>query len=297
LTIECVPNFSEGCDAAKVAAIAGAMSSVAGVALLAREMDPDHNRSVITVAGPPEAVAEAAFRGVAKAVELIDLTRHAGVHPRIGAADVVPFVPVEGATLADCARLAERVGERIWNELRVPVYLYAAAARRPRNRNLSNIRRGQFERLREEVGTNPERRPDFGEAALHPTAGAVAVGARPFLIAYNINLGTSDVEIAKRIAHKIRFSTGGLPGVKAMGVLLKSRHMAQVSMNLTDFERTPMHVVFEAVCREAAQYDVDVAGSEIVGLVPAKALEMVVAHYLKIEGFHRGMILENRLNR
>ena len=293
--VECVPNFSEGRDQAKVDAIAGAMLAVSGVALLDRELDADHNRSVITIAGAPEAVAEAAFRGVSKAVELIDLTVHKGVHPRIGAADVVPFVPVEGMTLEDCVRLAGQVGERIWTELKVPVYLYEAAARRPENANLEYIRRGQFEALSEEVKTNPDRQPDFGEAALHPTAGATVVGARKFLIAYNINLGTPDVEIAKRIAKAIRYSSGGFRFVKAMGVPLASRNLAQVSMNLTDFEQTPIHRVFEAVRLEAERCGVAVVGSEIVGLVPKKALEMAAEHYLRFENFTPGLVLENRL--
>ena len=293
--VECVPNFSEGRDASKVDAIVEAIRSVAGIAILDREMDADHNRSVVTFAGRAEAVVEAAFRGVAKAVELIDLTRHTGVHPRIGAADVVPFVPVEGVTLEDCVRLAERAAKQIWERLRVPVYLYEAAARRPENANLENIRRGQFEGLREEVRTNPARRPDFGEAELHPTAGATVVGARKFLIAYNINLATPDVDIAKRIAKAIRFSSGGFRYVKAMGVPLASRNLAQVSMNLTDFEQTPVHRVFEAVRNEAARYGVAVAGSEIVGLVPKKALEMTAEWYLRAENFRPDLVLENRL--
>lgn len=293
--VECVPNFSEGRDAAKVDAIIAAMRSVAGIVVLDREMDADHNRSVVTFAGPAEAVGEAAFRGVEKAVELIDLTHHVGVHPRIGAADVVPFVPVQGVTLEDCVRIAERLAKQLWERLRVPVYLYEAAARRPECANLENIRRGQFEGLREEVRTNAARRPDFGEAELHPTAGATVVGARKFLIAYNINLTTPDVEIAKRIARTIRFSSGGFRYVKAMGVPLSSRNLAQVSMNLTDFEQTPVHRVFEAVRTEAARYGVSIAGSEIVGLIPRKALEMTAEWYLRAENFQPGLVLETRL--
>ena len=293
--VECVPNFSEGRDQAKVNAIVAAIQSVAGIAVLDRESDADHNRSVITFAGPAEAVAEAAFRGVEKAVELIDLRKHTGVHPRIGAADVVPFVPVEGVTVEDAVKLAERVAARLWEKLRLPVYLYEAAARRPENVNLENIRRGQFEGLREEVRTNPARHPDFGDAELHPTAGATVVGARKFLIAYNINLATGDVEIAKRIARTIRFSSGGFRYVKAMGVPLASRNLAQVSINLTDFEQTPIHRVFEAVRTEAARYGVAVAGSEIVGLIPKKALEMTAEWYLRAENFHPNLVLENRL--
>lgn len=293
--VECVPNFSEGRDAARVDALVSTVRSVPGVVLLDREMDSDHNRCVLTLVGEPEKVAEAAFLAVQKAVELIDLTQHSGVHPRLGAADVVPFVPVEGVTLEECVRLAERAGERIWRELRVPVYLYEAAARRPDRVNLENIRRGQFEGVRDEIKGNPDRLPDFGEAVLHPTAGATVVGARKFLIAYNINLATADVEIAKRIAKAIRFSSGGFRYVKAMGVPLASRNLAQVSINLTDFEQTPVHRVFEAVRAEAERYGVSVAGSEIVGLIPKKALEMTAEFYLRAENFHPGLVLENRI--
>ncbi len=293
--VECVPNFSEGRDAARVEDIASAIASVPGVVILDREMDADHNRSVLTFAGPPEAVLEAAFRGVERAVALIDLNRHEGVHPRIGAADVVPFVPIEGVTLQDCVRLAERLGEAVWQRLRVPVYFYEAAARRPERVNLENIRRGQFEGLREEIKTNPDRAPDLGEPRLHPTAGATVIGARKFLIAYNINLGTADVEIAKKIARAIRFSSGGFRYVKAMGVPLASRNLAQVSMNLTDFEQTPVHRVFEAVRTEAARYGVNIVGSEIVGLIPRKAVEMAAEFYLRCENFSSGAVLENRL--
>jgi glutamate formiminotransferase len=293
--VECVPNFSEGRDAGSVEAIAAAIRSVPAVVLLAREMDADHNRSVLTFAGPPQAVAEAALRGVERAVALIDLNRHTGVHPRIGAVDVVPFVPVQGVTLEDCARLAHWAGDEIWRRFGVPVYFYEAAARRPDRINLENLRRGQFEGLREEIRVNPDRRPDVGDARLHPTAGAVAVGARKLLVAYNINLATPDVQIARRIARKIRASSGGFSCVKAVGVLLASRGLAQVSMNLTDFEQTPVRVVFDAVRAEAAREGVEIASSEIVGLVPRKAIEPADAAYLKIENFRPDLILENRL--
>jgi len=293
--VECVPNFSEGRDPDKVSTLVEAVRSVPGVVLLDQELDADHNRSVLTFVGSPEAASEAALRAVGKAVELIDLNHHSGVHPRIGAADVVPFVPVEGVTLEECVQIAERVGEEIWRRYEVPVYLYEAAARTPDRVNLENVRRGQFEGLREEVLTNPERAPDLGEARLHPTAGATIVGARKFLIAYNINLNTPDVEIAKRIAKAIRFSSGGFRYVKAMGVPLTSRNLAQVSMNLTDFEQTPVHRVFEAVRTEAERYGVSIAGSEIVGLIPKKALEMAAEFYLRCENFHPGLVLENRL--
>ena len=293
--VESVPNFSEGRDPAKVDAIVEAIRSVRGIAILASELDADHNRSVITFAGPATAVVEAAFRGVERAVGLIDLRHHTGVHPRIGAADVVPFIPVEGVTLDDCVRLANELAQRLWERLHVPVYLYEAAARRPDRVNLENIRRGQFEGLREEVRTNSDRRPDFGDAELHPSAGATVVGARKFLIAYNINLNTADVEIAKRIAKAIRFSSGGFRYVKSMGVPLASRNLAQVSMNLTDFEQTPIHRVFEAVRAEAARYGASIVGSEIVGLIPKSALEMTAEWYLQVENIHPSLVLENRL--
>jgi len=255
----------------------------------------DHNRSVITLAGEPEAVAEAALRGVGKAAELIDLTRHTGAHPRVGATDVVPFIPVEGVSIEDCAVLAKKVGREIWERYRIPVYFYEAAAQRPERTNLENIRRGQFEGLRQEVLTNPDRAPDVGEPRLHPTAGATVVGARKFLIAYNINLNTPDVGIANKIAKAIRFSSGGLRHAKAMGVDLKARGLAQVSINLTDFEQTPMHRVFEMVKREAERYGCAIVGSEIVGLVPKKALELTADFYLQLENFSPAQVLENRL--
>ena len=293
--VECVPNFSEGRDAAKIDAIVQAILAVPEVVLLDRESDADHNRCVLTFVGPPAAVADAAFRGVEKAVELIDLTKHQGAHPRIGAADVVPFIPIEGVTLEECVQLAERVGEEIWSKLKVPVYLYESAARRPDRINLENIRRGQFEALVKEMGTVPERNPDIGDAVCHPTAGATVVGARKFLIAYNVNLGTPDVAIAKKIAKTIRFSTGGFRYVKSMGVMLASRNLAQVSINLTDFEQTPMHLVFETVRREAERYGVPVVGSEIVGLIPKKAIEMSAEYFLRYENFRPELVLENRI--
>ena len=290
--VECVPNFSEGRDKAKVDAILEAMK-MNGVYLLDREMDADHNRCVITLVGDPVNVAEAAIRGVGKAAELIDLTKHTGAHPRLGAADVVPFIPIEGVTLEDCVAIARRVGEQIWKRYKVPVYLYEAAAQRPERQNLENVRRGQFEGISEEVKTNPDRKPDFGEAALHPTAGAAIVGARKFLVAYNVYLNTPDVEIAKKVAKSIRFSNGGLRYVKGMGVPV--RGLAQVSMNLTDTDQTPIARVFEYVRREAARYGVMPLSSEIVGLIPKKALEDAAEWFLQVENFDSSLILENRL--
>ncbi|MBL8232461.1 MAG: glutamate formimidoyltransferase [Bryobacterales bacterium] len=293
--IECVPNFSEGRDRTVIEAIVSAASSVAGAAVLAYECDADHHRSVVAIAGSPDAVEEAAFRAVAEAVRRIDLNQHAGVHPRIGAADVVPFVPVEGVAMEDCVAIAHRFGERVWRDLRVPVYFYEQAARHPDRRRLENVRRGRFEGLRDEVRRNTDRRPDIGEPELHPTAGAVAIGARKYLLAFNINLATADVSIADRIARRIRQSSGGLPHVKAMGVLLESRGLAQVSMNLTDFEVTPLHAVFEAVRREAAALGVEIAGSEIIGLMPAAALAMSAAHFLQCENYSVNALLERRI--
>jgi glutamate formiminotransferase len=293
--VECIPNFSEGRDRTKVDAIAAAISALPGALVLDLELDADHNRSVITFVAPPETVMEAALAAAARAVELIDLRVHSGVHPRIGAVDVMPFVPLEGMTLAECVQIAERAAAEMWKRLRVPTYLYEAAARRPDRTNLENIRRGQFEGLRDEVRTNPDRAPDFGDPELHPSAGATVVGARKFLIAYNINLGTPDIEIAKRIAKGIRHSSGGFRYVKSMGVPLASRNVAQVSMNLTDFEQTPIHRVFECVRSEAARYGVPVLGSEIVGLIPKKALEATADFYLRFENFQPSLVLENRV--
>ena len=290
--VECVPNFSEGRDKAKVDAIVDAMK-INGVYLLDREMDADHNRCVITLVGEREAIQEAAIRGVGKAAELIDLTKHQGAHPRMGASDVVPFIPIDGVTIEDCVAMARHVGEQIWKRFQIPVYFYEAAATSPERTNLENIRRGQFEGIRDDIATNPARRPDFGELRVHPTAGATVVGARKFLIAYNVFLNTMDVDIAKKIAKAVRFSSGGMRFVKGAGFLV--RGMAQVSMNLTDFEQTPVHRVFELVKREAARYGVMPTSSEIVGLIPKKALEQAAEWFLQVENFDSSLILENRL--
>ena len=293
--IESVPNFSEGRDFAKIEAIAQAMAGVPGAWILDRTSDADHNRSVITLAGEPEAVAEAAIRGAGKAAELIDMTLHAGVHPRIGSTDVLPFVPLNGISMADCVALARYAGRELWSRYHIPVYFYEAAATRPDRLNLENIRRGQLETLREGALRDSNRAPDIGGPALHPTAGATAVGARKFLIAYNIYLDTNDISVAKAIARAIRASSGGLPCVKAIGVEIKSRGLAQVSINLTDFEQTSLPRVFDAVVREAAQRGFGVVGSEIIGLVPVKALEASIGNDLKLENFSPDRILENRL--
>jgi glutamate formiminotransferase len=290
--VECVPNFSEGRDKSKVDAIVNAMKTD-GVYLLDREMDADHNRCVITLVGEREAIQEAAIRGVGMAAELIDLCSHQGAHPRMGACDVVPFIPIDGVTIEDCVAMAKHVGAEIWKRYQIPVYLYEAAAATPERQNLENIRRGQFEGIRAEIATVASRKPDFGEARVHPTAGATVVGARKFLIAYNVFLNTPDVEIAKKIAKTVRASNGGMRFVKGAGFLV--RGLAQVSMNLTDFEQTPVHRVFELVKREAARYGVMPVSSEIVGLIPKKALEQAAEWFLQVENFNSSLILENRL--
>jgi glutamate formiminotransferase len=290
--VECVPNFSEGRNKAVVDAIVEAMK-VPGVSLLDREMDSDHNRCVITIVGDREAIAEAAIRGVGKASELIDMTKHQGAHPRIGAADVVPFIPIEGVTIEDCVAIARKVAEEIWKRFQVPVYLYESAATKPERQNLENIRRGQFEGLKEDILVNPARCPDFGDPRCHATAGATVVGARKALIAYNVFLNTKDLDIAKKIAKAVRYSSGGLRYVKGAG--FEVRGMAQVSMNLTDFEQTPIARVFEFVKREAERYGVQPVSSEIVGLIPKKALEQAAEWFLQVENFDSSMILENRL--
>jgi glutamate formiminotransferase len=294
--IECVPNFSEGREESTLLALEAALTSVAGVVLLGREADADHNRSVFTIAGEPEAVLEAVVRAVGVAAERIDLTRHRGEHPRIGAADVVPFVPVRGVTMEECVALAWRAGESIWLRFGVPAYFYEAAAKLPGRERLENVRRGQFEGLRADLASSGDRAPDVGAGQLHPTAGATVVGARKFLIAYNVNLHTDRLDVAKAIARKLRTSSGGMPHLKAMGVMLHSRGLAQVSMNLTDFEVTPVHEVFAAVVREAAAFGVEVAGSELIGFVPKQAVEMAFSAALRFENFRSGAVLENALD-
>lgn len=293
--VECVPNFSEGRREGIVDEIAGAIRAAGGVNVLDVQMDPDHNRSVITFVGAPQSVAEAAFAGVAKAAELIDLNEHEGEHPRMGATDVVPFVPIAGATMEDCVEIANQVGERIGEELAIPVYLYEAAATRRERRTLADVRQGEYEGIRDEIGTNPERAPDYGPARMGP-AGATAVGARPPLIAYNVNLGTDDLDIANRIARAVRHSSGGLRYVKALGFDIEERNIVQVSMNMTNYEKTPLFRVFHVIKREAERYGVPVIGSEVVGLTPANALFDTADFYLQLEDFDRDLqVLENRL--
>ena len=293
--VECVPNFSEGRRPEVVDAIVQAIASVPEVRLLDREMDASHNRCVITFIGSPDAVAEAAFRGAAKAVDLIDMNHHTGEHPRIGALDVLPFVPIAGVTMDDCVGLARKVGQRIAADLHVPVYLYEAAATRPDRRALPDIRRGEYEGLKTEIETNPDRKPDFGPPKMHPTAGASVVGARPILIAWNVNLATKDVKVAKRIAKTIRESSGGLPAVRAKGFELADRGLVQVSMNMIDHRTTSLVRAFEEIRRLAAEEGVEIAESEIIGLVPLDALLEAAQAYFGLKGFSRSQILETRL--
>ena len=293
--VECVPNFSEGRRKEIVDEIASSIASVPGVRVLDTEMDPDHNRSVITFIGDRVGVAEAALQGARTAVARIDMNQHRGAHPRVGALDVLPFVPILGVTMDDCVALARSVGKRIADELQVPVYLYEAAAARPDRKALPNLRRGEYEGLKAAIETDPDRKPDFGPSRLHPTAGACIVGARPVLIAWNVDLGTKDVAIAKRIAKAIRESDGGLPAVRAKGFELPDRGLVQVSMNMTDYQRTSLVQVFEAIRSLAAKEGVEIADSEIIGLVPLDAILAGATQYFKLARFHREQILETRL--
>lgn len=290
--VQCVPNFSEGRRQDVVQDIVDAIRAVPGVHVLDVESDADHNRSVVTFVGLPEAVLEGAFQGIARAAQRIDMEQHQGAHPRMGAADVVPFVPVRGVTMEDCVALARRLGERVGRELGIPVYLYEEAATRPDRRNLANVRRGEYEGLKEAIRTDPDRAPDFGPAEMG-SAGATAIGARPPLIAFNVYLHTDDVAVAQAIARAVRHSSGGLRYVKALGLLVEGQ--AQVSMNLTDYRRTPVARVMELIRREAARYGVAVARSEVVGLLPAEALLDAAAYYLQLRGFSPSQVLENRL--
>lgn len=293
--VECVPNFSEGRDAATVRAFAEAVRAVPGVALLDQTMDPDHHRAVLTFAGAPEAVAEAAFHAAKTAAARIDLRTHQGEHPCVGATDVIPFVPISGVTMRECVELARAVGRRIGEELKIPVFLYEQAAIRPDHARLETIRLGGLTGLAHRMETDPDWTPDFGPPRLHPTAGATAVGARRMLVAFNVNLKTNDLGIAKAIAKTVRQSSGGLAHVKAIGVPLASRGHVQVAMNLVNIDDTPVHVAFEAVRREAEQRGVQVAGSELIGLVPRQALAQARTAGIKIDSFDPSNVLETRL--
>lgn len=292
--IESVPNISEGRRPEVIEAAVSALKRTPGLRVLDVSSDADHNRSVLTLAGDEASLREGLLALFAVAVEQIDLRKHSGEHPRLGAVDVVPFIPIEGATMADCVALARGVAEAVAERFQVPIFLYEDAASAPHRKNLEDIRRGEFEGLAKKM-TEPQWAPDFGPPAPHASAGASVVGARMPLIAYNVNLGTSDLEIAKRIAKGIRHSTGGFRFVKAMGVMLEARRIAQVSINMTDFKRTPLHRVLETVRSEAARYGVPVVGSEIVGLVPAEALMDAADHYLQLESFKPDQVLERRI--
>lgn len=295
MLVECVPNFSEGRKPETVEQIAQAIKSVEGAIVLDRHIDADHNRSVITFVAEPKQVVEAALRAVAKAIELIDMRNHTGEHPRIGATDVLPFVPVSGVTIDECAALAHEAGHRIWQELSVPVYFYERAALRPERARLENVRRRGFEELRDEIATNAERMPDVGQPKVHETAGAIAVGARPFLIAFNVTLRTNDLMIARRIARVVRERDGGLPFLKALGFELRSRGLVQVSMNLIDYQQTSIGRAFEAVRDEALRLGVPVVGAELVGLLPRAALDRNAAYFPMLENFRETVVLENLL--
>jgi len=293
--VECVPNFSEGKDPGVIKLIADAITSVKGISLLGIDADSDHNRTVVTFVGDPQAVLEASFRAVEKAAELIDIRKHSGVHPRIGATDVVPFVPLVGVTMDDCVELSRRLGRMVGEELGIPVFLYAESARLPGKRRLADIRRGGYEKLVKEIGKTPIKTPDYGPCKVHPTAGAVAVGARKILVAFNVYLDTKDVRVAREIAKSIRESDGGLPSVQALGLYLPEKGAVQVSMNLLDFERTSIHAVMERVKEEASRLGVEVLSSEIVGLVPLRAVVETVAFYLRAPGLKTHKILEEMM--
>lgn len=292
--MECVPNFSEGRRKEVIDSILEAIRSVEGVKLLDSEPDADHNRCVVTFVGEPEAAKEAAFRAIRKAAELIDMDVHKGEHPRMGATDVVPFIPVKGVTMDDCIRLANELGARVGGELNIPVYLYESAAKCPERKNLADVRRGEYEGIKAEIETNPARKPDYGPSKMGKS-GATVIGARPYLVAYNVNLATADLSIAKAIAKKIREKDGGFPRVKALGFDIKEKGYVQVSMNLCDYTVTGMKAVFDAISAEAAAQGVKVINSEIIGLLPAEALVDVAVGYLKVSPFSKDQVIENRL--
>ena len=295
MLVECVPNFSEGRKTETVERLAEAIASVETACVLDTHIDPDHNRSVITFVAAPAMIVEAAVRAVGLAAELIDMRQHVGVHPRMGATDVLPFIPISGVTMEDCAALAHKAGKRVAHELSIPVFFYERAALRPDRVNLEDVRRGALELLREEIALDPKRAPDLGPLRVHETAGAIAVGARPFLIAFNVNLGTTDVSIARKIARAVRARGGGLPFVKALGFELRTRGLVQVSMNLVNYEVTGITEAYEAVLREAEQAGVEIVSTEIVGLVPEKALDRSAKYFQKLENFSEDKIFEQRL--
>jgi glutamate formiminotransferase/glutamate formiminotransferase/formiminotetrahydrofolate cyclodeaminase len=295
--VECVPNFSEGRRPEVIARIAEAIASVHTACILDTHIDPDHNRSVITFVASPELVVDAAVNAVARARDLIDMRVHLGEHPRLGATDVLPFVPLDGVSLDECAKLAHTAGERIAHELSIPVYFYERAALRADRVNLEDVRRGALELLREQIGTNPDRSPDVGEPLTHETAGAIAVGARSILIAFNVVLKSTDIGIARQLARTIRARTGGLPFLKALGFQLHSRSLVQVSMNLVNYRVTGMTEAYNAVMVEAEKLGVEIASAEIVGLVPRDALDRNAPYFSRLENFNEGKILENQIEK
>ena len=294
--VECVPNFSEGCKPETVRLIAESLASVDSACVLDTHIDPDHNRSVITFVAPPEKVVAAAVNAVRRASELIDMRAHYGEHPRLGATDVLPFVPVRGVTMDDCVRVAHEAGEIIAQELSIPVYFYEHAALRPERVNLEDVRRGALELLREQITTNPERAPDVGLAQVHDSAGAIAVGARSILIAFNVILRSNEIDIARQIARKIRARNGGLPFLKALGFRLQTRGLVQVSMNLVNYEVTGLAVAYDAVQREADLLGMEIESAEIVGLIPRNALDREAAYFSKLENFSESKILEHQID-
>jgi len=293
--VECVPNFSEGRDPQVLARILAEIESVEGAQLLDQEMDKDHNRAVVTVVGEPEPVKEAVFKAIAKAAELIDMEKHTGEHPRMGATDVCPFIPISGITMEECVQMARELGERVGKELEIPVYLYEEAATRPERENLADVRRGEYEGIRDSIAADPDRKPDFGPSRTHPRAGAIAIGARQFLIAFNVYLGTQNLKIAKDIANAIRHAQGGYRYVKAMGFEIKERRQVQISMNLVNYPKTPIFRVFETIKSEANRYGVPIVGSEIVGLTPLRAITKTADFYLQLENFKMNQVLEYKL--
>ena len=292
--MECVPNFSEGRDSARIEKILDAFRGKEGVKLLDYTSDKDHNRSVVTVIGSPGALRDAVIESIGLAVGLIDMTKHQGQHPRMGCADVVPFIPIRGCTIEDADRIAKETAKTAAERFGQPFFLYEYSASSPHRRNLADVRRGQFEGMAEKM-KDPLWKPDFGPETIHPTGGVTAIGARPPLIAYNINLDTPDVEIASRIAERIRHIGGGLRYCKALGVMLNERNIAQVSINMTDFTKTAVYRIFEMAKMEARRYGVNVLGSEVVGLIPMQALIDCAEYYLQIEGFSIDQVLESRL--
>ena len=292
--LECVPNYSEGRRSDVIHSIVAPFRSRPGVHLLDSRADPDHNRLVVSLVGEPEPLQEALLASAREAIGSIDMRSHRGAHPRIGAVDIIPFVPLRGVEMAECVALSRAFAERYARELSVPVYLYESAALRPERRNLETVRKGQLEALAAEIG-NPDRAPDFGPARLHPSAGATVIGARPFLIAFNVNLHSSDMEAARAIARTVRASGGGMPCVKAVGVDLRERGLVQVSINITDADVSPVHAVFERVRDEASRRGIAVAGTELYGMAPAAALLAASVHYLGITGFDPAQVIDLRL--